>query len=173
MTKRERLNKIAKEMEGTLIEKYGTSEGAMRAWDTRGRGRKAPEKKETQPSSSQDQVSGKLSITSKGPVHRAGARGPLMQDKTSVEINTTQKINSTLSKFEDITSRLSSKLHTHTSGSKEWQTAYDKLYDEAHAWWRETSRQLTDAISQANPKLDQAQVKDVIYWLLDSKRGSF
>ncbi len=46
MTKRERLNKIAREIEGTLIEKYGTSEGAMAAWDTRGRGRKAPEKKE-------------------------------------------------------------------------------------------------------------------------------
>jgi hypothetical protein len=43
MTKREKLNGIAKEIENLLIEKYGTSEGATRAWDTRGRGRKSPE----------------------------------------------------------------------------------------------------------------------------------
>jgi len=49
MTKRERLNQIARGMEDLLIEKYGTSEGAMAAWDTRGRGRKTPEKKEPKP----------------------------------------------------------------------------------------------------------------------------
>lgn len=50
MTKREKLNGIAKEIENLLIEKYGTSEGATRAWDTRGRGRKASDKKESKQS---------------------------------------------------------------------------------------------------------------------------
>jgi hypothetical protein len=39
MTKREQLNRVAKEIESYLIAKYGTSEGAMRAWDTKGRGK--------------------------------------------------------------------------------------------------------------------------------------
>jgi len=53
---KEKHNKVIEEMKTRKIihkvfskldlEKYGTSEGAIRAWDTRGRGRKEPEKKE-------------------------------------------------------------------------------------------------------------------------------
>ena len=39
LTSREKLNEIVKSMGEYLIAKYGTSEGAMRAWDTKGRGR--------------------------------------------------------------------------------------------------------------------------------------
>ena len=58
-----RLEQIGNKLGELIIEKYGTSEGAMAAWDTRGRGRKAPEKSETKVSSSTREIPSNLKET--------------------------------------------------------------------------------------------------------------
>lgn len=115
LTSREKLNDIAKNIREGLIQKYGTSEGAMRAWDTRGRGRNTPAEKEKAELHGAAIAAGKEAvkvakikeaITKNPKIKEILNRVVANQQESKLAIQQLRKVEGKIAKLEENTSKL-------------------------------------------------------------------